>query len=552
MATHRLALPSGFRLENYLFMDPLGKGGFGITYLARDLQLNRPVAVKELLPDSIATRVDGSTVVAQSEAHEGDWRWARERFLQEARVVAGFRHPHIVNVHRLIEANGTVYMVMDFLDGGSYEERLKQIGREPSEDSLRAVIDPLLDGLAEVHAAGLLHRDIKPDNILFNHRGEPVLADFGAAREMIGRTIALTSIVTPGYSPLEQYQSKQELQGAWTDIYALGAVMVRAITGHKPPHATDRLGKDTFEGVASKPRPGYSPKFLKAVDLALRMKPEVRPPTVAEWRKILVPVVKPPAAAPLELIAPKGGESWEAGTTQKIRWKSKGLDPRAGIRGIDVELWQGDRLVEKIATALEVSVTQAAWNVAANVPVAADYQILLVARNAAGEEVATAATGKFSVIVKRVAPPAPPPEPMTDKVVKFVAGALFLWLVVFGGCKTVWAKVFPHLPRPMTAWVEAKAPTWVPAGARPPATPPLKMDFGKIFGTLGTPTPAPLIPLSPHPLGLPGSGSGARIQPFHLSTPTSKPATPALSLGEFLRMYATPTPAPGGTPSLLK
>lgn len=551
MATHRLALPSGFRLENYLFMETLGKGGFGITYLARDLQLNRPVAVKELLPDSIATRVDGSTVVAQSEAHEGDWHWARERFLQEARVVAGFRHPNIVNVHRLIEANGTVYMVMDFLDGGSYEDRLKQIGHEPNEESLRASIEPLLDGLAEVHAAGLLHRDIKPDNILFNHRGEPVLADFGAARELIGRTVALTSIVTPGYSPLEQYQSKQELQDAWTDIYALGAVMVRAITGQKPPHATDRLGQDPFLGVAAQVRPGFSPKFLQAVDIALRMKPEERPQTVAEWRKTLVPVVKQPTAVPLELIVPKGGERWEIGSAQKVRWKAKTFDPRMGVKGLDVELWQGGRMVCKIATALDVSITQVAWNVSAKAPVAADCQILLIARNAAGEEVATAATEKFSVVPRPVPLPSPPAEPMTDKVVKFVAGTLFLWLVFFGGFKVIWGKVYSHLPGPVTAWVETKAPTWVPASERKFSTPlPLKVDFDKVFNTLGT--PARSTPLFSRSL-LASPTPARRVSLEELGFSATHPkATPYRSFSDLLHTLETPVPGPGSTPAPLK
>jgi serine/threonine protein kinase len=131
MKPHRLALPPGFRIENYEIQAVLGKGGFGITYAAYDWKLQRHMAIKELLPDSIATRVDGSTVVAMGPTHEESWQWARERFIEEARILAGFRHPNIIAVHRLIEANGTVYLVMDHLEGESYEARLQKIGREP-------------------------------------------------------------------------------------------------------------------------------------------------------------------------------------------------------------------------------------------------------------------------------------------------------------------------------------------------------------------------------------------------------------------------------------
>jgi serine/threonine protein kinase len=158
MEEHRLALTPGYRIENHEIQAVLGKGGFGITYAAFDWTLQRHMAIKELLPDSIATRVNGSTVVPQSASFQENWEWARERFLDEARVLAGFSHPAIVGVHRLIEANGTVYMVMEYVDGESYEARLRRIGREPDQASLMAVIGPVLDGLSEVHAKGLLHR----------------------------------------------------------------------------------------------------------------------------------------------------------------------------------------------------------------------------------------------------------------------------------------------------------------------------------------------------------------------------------------------------------
>ena len=284
MEPHRLALNTGFRLENFQIERILGKGGFGITYVALDLHLGKRVAIKELLPDSIATRVEGSTVVPQTASMQESWEWARARFLEEAQILAGFSHSAIVGVHRLIEANGTVYMVMDFIDGESYESRLRRIGRESSQEALMEVISPILDGLREVHSKNLLHRDIKPENILLSSSGQPVLIDFGSARTSIGATMSMTSIVTHGYSPIEQYQTKGRM-GPWTDIYAMGAVMCRAITGEKPPVSADRLMADDFEWLSFRSVEGFSPTFLRTVDWALRLKPEERPPSILEWRE---------------------------------------------------------------------------------------------------------------------------------------------------------------------------------------------------------------------------------------------------------------------------
>lgn len=284
METHRLALNPGFRLDNFQIERILGKGGFGITYVALDLSLGKRVAIKELLPDSIATRVEGITVVPQTASMQESWEWARARFLEEAQILANFSHPAIVGVHRLIEANGTVYIVMDFVDGESYEARLRRIGRETDEETLLEVITPILDGLQQVHSKNLLHRDIKPENILLSSSGQPVLIDFGSARTSIGATMSMTSIVTHGYSPIEQYQTKGRM-GPWTDIYAMGAVMCRAITGEKPPVAADRLMADDFEWLSYRSVEGFSPAFLRTVDWALRLKPEERPPSILEWRE---------------------------------------------------------------------------------------------------------------------------------------------------------------------------------------------------------------------------------------------------------------------------
>ena len=282
MDEHRLALMPGYQIEHFRIESVLGKGGFGITYAAMDLQLGKRVAIKELLPDSIATRIDGSTVVPQSQSLQENWMWARDRFLEEARLLAGFSHPAIVGVHRLIEANGTIYMVMDFVDGESYEARLRRHGCEKDEEALLLVINPLLEGLSEIHSSGILHRDIKPDNILINRHGQPILIDFGSARQAVGATMTMTSIVTHGYSPIEQYQTKGRM-GPWTDIYALGAVMCRAITGEKPPVAADRLMDDEFIWMSNRGLGGFSDGVCNWVDWALRIRPEERPKSIPTW-----------------------------------------------------------------------------------------------------------------------------------------------------------------------------------------------------------------------------------------------------------------------------
>jgi len=295
MEPHRLALPVGFQIEHFRIEAVLGKGGFGITYLAVDLQLGKRVALKELLPDTIATRVDGLSVVPNSVGMQENWEWARERFLEEARTLATFSHQAIVGVHRLIEANGTVYMVMDYVEGESYEARLQRIGTEQDQASLMEVISPILSGLEEVHAHGLLHRDIKPENILIDKRGQPVLIDFGSARESVGKTMTMTSIVTHGYSPIEQYQTKGRM-GPWTDIYAIAAVMCRAITGEKPPVATDRLVEDDFLWLSQRNDSKFAAGLRKAIDRGLCVRTEERPRSIVGWKSSMFSVIEPRSA----------------------------------------------------------------------------------------------------------------------------------------------------------------------------------------------------------------------------------------------------------------
>ena len=282
------ALPEGYRLQEYELVRVLGAGGFGITYLGYDDHLNKPVAIKEYFPSDFATRTDDGSVVPQTSMSREDFEGGLDSFLREARTLARFdRCRHIVRVHRYFEAHGTAYIVMDYVEGedlSAYFARQRTL----SEAELKGILYPLLNGLAVVHEAGILHRDIKPANIVIRAEdGLPVLIDFGAARQAIGaRSRRLSVIVTQGYAPIEQY-SERGNQGPWTDIYALGAVCYRALTGEVPDDATDRVQHDRLVPVSQRYEGQASRGFLSAIDAALSVYGEDRPQSVAAWRKAL-------------------------------------------------------------------------------------------------------------------------------------------------------------------------------------------------------------------------------------------------------------------------
>ena len=224
---HRLALPQGTRIRDFEFHRVLGHGGFGITYLGWNLALDIPVAIKEYLPADLATRERDGSVVPQSSQAAADFQWGLERFLDEARTLARFQHPNIVRVHQYFEAHNTAYIAMDYVEGETLAAHLGRKGTL-SEAELTGILYPLLDALAVIHGADFLHRDIKPGNIVLRDAdNSPVLLDFGSARQAIGaKSQSVTSVVTPGYAPLEQYSSRV-LQGPWTDICVGGRVLSR-------------------------------------------------------------------------------------------------------------------------------------------------------------------------------------------------------------------------------------------------------------------------------------------------------------------------------------
>ena len=293
---HVNALPPGTRFEEYRLDSVLGAGGFGITYRAYDANLDKFVAIKEYLPVEFATRTAASTVVPHSDADAQDYHWGLTRFLDEARTLARFDHPNLNRVHRFFESNGTAYMVLEYIDGETLADRLSR-ERQLPEESLQRLLDEVLSGLEVMHEAGYVHRDIKPGNLMLRKEdGSAVVLDFGAARQAVGRrSKAITSILTPGYAPIEQYDSKADDVGPWSDIYALGMVAYRCVSGigdSDLPDAvtrgrTRRKGQVDLTPATEAGKGKYNAKLLEAIDWAIEVDEEDRPQSMDAWRGAL-------------------------------------------------------------------------------------------------------------------------------------------------------------------------------------------------------------------------------------------------------------------------
>ena len=181
--SHLQALPDGTELvSDFRIEHVIGAGGFGITYLATEIALDRKVTIKEYFPGDFAARGKDVSALARSENCAPDYQWGLDRFIEEAQTLAKYDHPNIVRVYRYFRANKTGYMVLHFEEGQSLKAWLQSLGRAPRQAEMDRIISPLLDALAVVHASDFLHRDIAPDNIIIRSDGSPVLIDFGAAR----------------------------------------------------------------------------------------------------------------------------------------------------------------------------------------------------------------------------------------------------------------------------------------------------------------------------------------------------------------------------------
>lgn len=287
------SLPVGYILkDDYKIIQNLGQGGFGITYLAEDTTLGHKVVIKEFLPQSMATRDQSRYTVTPYTKGDSLFDHLLTRFTEEARLLAGLRHPNIVKVTRLLEDNETAYFIMEYEEGETLEDYLEHTS-EITEKTMLAIMMPILEGTKYVHNKGILHRDIAPDNIYLKLNGMPMLIDFGAARNAIAsESQKLSAIAKDGYSPPEQYTANSD-QNASTDIYALGAVMYRMITGNKPANAAQRQMAllenqlDPIGDIVENYKNKYSKSLLEAIRKALNLSQNKRFQTIQEFQEAI-------------------------------------------------------------------------------------------------------------------------------------------------------------------------------------------------------------------------------------------------------------------------
>ena len=239
--------PGTVLAKKYLIGKVIGHGGFGVTYLAYDTVLGIKLAVKEYLVQEYASRGPDGRVVAHVGEGKDRFEEGISRFLEEARSLAKFEgNPGIVSVRDFFRANGTAYLVMIYLEGMNLRQYLAEKGPMPYERVQKEILPVVTGALTAVHGAGMLHRDISPDNIFLTKQGQVRVIDFGAARQVLSSAKSMSIILKPGYAPEEQYRSHGK-QGPWTDVYAVAATVYRAITGKVPPESLDRLANDTLE-----------------------------------------------------------------------------------------------------------------------------------------------------------------------------------------------------------------------------------------------------------------------------------------------------------------
>ena len=273
----------------YLVGGVLGEGGFGITYLGFDLNLEIRVAIKEFYPNGYATRESQSTNALTAYAGKNMdtvYKW-RDNFLKEARSLAKCSHlSGVVGVKDFFQENNTAYIVQEYLEGKTLKKYCKERGGKLPVEQLLNSLEPVILALGEVHKEGLIHRDISPDNIMLLKGGQMKLLDFGAARDFNEEgEKSLSVLLKPGYAPEEQYRTKGN-QGPWSDIYAMAGTIYKCITGITPPESMERMRKDELQkpsalGIA------IPPHIEKTLLKAMEVYAEKRYQTIEEFHKAL-------------------------------------------------------------------------------------------------------------------------------------------------------------------------------------------------------------------------------------------------------------------------
>ena len=274
-----------YKIESYL-----ASGGFGNTYLAKNIEFDETYAIKEFFVKGVCQRDGNSTTISVSNAENtNSFEQQREKFKKEARRLRSLSNPHIVKVYDLFEENGTAYYVMDYVDGENLSSRLKRTKTPLSETAVRNYLFQIIDGLETIHNAGMLHLDIKPANIMVDNHYVVKLIDFGASKQQStvgGATMSTGISYTNGYAPSEQMAQSYDKFGPWTDFYALGATMYKLLTNQDPPSVSDLSEDETEDKHLALPMPNVSEEMKKLVVWMMQVNRLKRPKNVGEIRRI--------------------------------------------------------------------------------------------------------------------------------------------------------------------------------------------------------------------------------------------------------------------------
>ena len=275
-----------YKIESYL-----ASGGFGNTYLAKNIEFDETYAIKEFFVKGVCQRDGNSTTISVSNAENtNSFEQQREKFKKEARRLRSLSNPHVVKVYDLFEENGTAYYVMDYVDGENLSARLKRTNAPLAESEVRNYLNQILDGLEAIHNEGMFHLDIKPANIMVDSHDVVRLIDFGASKQQStvgGATMSTGICYTNGYAPSEQMAQSYDKFGPWTDFYALGATVYKLLTNQDPPSVSDLSEDETEDKHLALPMPNVSEEMKKLVVWMMQVNRLKRPKNVGEIRRIL-------------------------------------------------------------------------------------------------------------------------------------------------------------------------------------------------------------------------------------------------------------------------
>ncbi len=289
----RDALPIGTQIDCYQLTKLIGSGGFSLIYLGEDVDNHDEVAIKEYLPKRFGMRVNGAMVTVSDPEKRESFERGRRLFYQEASLLAMLRHPNIVHVRNCVLANNTAYLIMNYEPGKNLGRYVKKRDGRLSTHFMMTVFPPILDALDLIHHRQHLHLDIKPSNIHLRPGGNPLLLDFGAAYHLDDVGGKKAQVVTPGFSPVEQYYASSRV-GPCTDVYAAGATMRACIEGKPPPSAVERHANDTMTPAVEAYGKRYPREILESIDWAMAIEPDDRPTSAGQLRDALLGRIRVP------------------------------------------------------------------------------------------------------------------------------------------------------------------------------------------------------------------------------------------------------------------